>query len=276
MIVNLVFLFIIIFGSIISYFWFVNNFPAEQREFGFKEPVSPVMERITDFHDVLIWIYFGIPVFVVLLLVYASIRFHKKNNPIASNTTHNTWLEITWTAIPVLILIAIAIPSIKLLYYMDKAVDAEMTLKVVGYQWYWGYEYPDHDNISFESVMLQDDELKAGQKRLLETDNRVVLPVNTNIRVLITAADVIHSWAMPQFGVKTDAIPGRLNETWVNIQKEGVYYGQCSELCGANHGFMPIVVEAVSKEEFAKWIKKQQELASFSYKVKKLVTNYSY
>ena len=274
--VNIIFLFITIFGSLISYKLFVNSFPEEQRELGFKEAVSPVMEKISDFHDLLVWIYFGIPIFVVALLIYASIRFHKKNNPVASNTTHNTKLEIIWTTIPVLILIAIGIPSIKLLYYMDKAVDAEMTLKVVGYQWYWGYEYPDHDNISFDSVMIPDDELKPGQPRLLETDNRVVLPVNTDIRILITAADVIHSWAMPQFGVKRDAVPGRLNETWVNIQKEGVYYGQCSELCGAGHGFMPIVVEAVSKEEFKNWVNKQKEVSSFDYNIKKLATNFTY
>ncbi len=137
---------------------------------------------------------------------------------------------------------------------MDGAADAEMTVKAIGHQWYWSYEYPDHGNFTVDALMLQDDELKPGQLRLLETDNRVVLPIDTTIRVLVTADDVLHSWAVPAFGIKLDAVPGRLNETWVRIEREGVYYGQCSELCGVYHGFMPITIEAVSKQAFAAWV----------------------
>jgi cytochrome c oxidase subunit 2 len=161
---------------------------------------------------------------------------------------------VLWTVVPVIILVIIAVPSFKVLYYMDKTQDAEMTLKVTGRQWYWDYSYPDQGDIGFSSYMIPDEEIKPGQKRLLEVDNRIVLPIDTNIRILVTAGDVIHSWAMPALGIKKDAIPGRINETWARIDKEGVYYGQCSEICGTNHGFMPIAIEAVSKERFQQWV----------------------
>lgn len=227
---------------------------AKNWQLGLQEAASPIKERIDAFHNILLIVISAIVAFVTLLLAYVVIRFRAKANPEPSKTTHNTMLEVIWTAIPVLILVVIVIPSMKLLYYSDKAVNAEMTIKVTGYQWYWGYEYPDHGNFQFMSYILQEDELKEGQPRLLTTDTAVVVPVDTPIRVLVTAADVLHSWAVPALGVKMDAVPGRMNETWIQVNKEGVYYGQCSELCGTGHGFMPIMVKAVSKEEFASWV----------------------
>ncbi len=235
----------------------------EPWQLNFQPPASPVMERIDAFHDMLLVIIFGISFFVLGLLAYICIRFNEKANPKPSKFTHNTLLEVVWTTIPVLILITIAIPSFRLLYFMDKAEEPEMTLKVIGYQWYWGYEYPDHGNIAFDSYMIKDEDLKPGQPRLLATDTNVVLPVDTTVRVLITAADVIHAWAVPALGVKMDAVPGRLNETWLKITKPGMYYGQCSELCGVYHGFMPIAIEALPKDKFEQWVKrKKKELAN--------------
>jgi len=223
------------------------------------EGVTPVKTEVDAFHSMLLKIILGVAGFVMLLLLYVMIRFNSKTNPEPSTNTHNTMLEVVWTLVPVIILIVIAVPSFRLLYYMDRIEEADMTLKVTAYQWYWGYEYPDHGGISFEAVMKQESELEEGEPRLLTTDNAVVLPVDTNIRVLITAADVLHAWAMPAFGIKTDAVPGRMNETWVRIEKEGTYYGQCSELCGKDHGFMPIMVKAVSKAEFEEWVKSARE-----------------
>ncbi len=231
-------------------------------ELGFQPAATPVMERIESLHDLLLWIITLISVFVLALLAYACVRFRASRNPTPSRRTHNTLLEIAWTAIPVLILVVIAIPSFKLLYYMDKTNDADLTLKAIGHQWYWSYEYPDNGNFTFDANIVADADLKPGQPRLLTTDNEVVVPVQSNIRLLTTATDVIHSWAVPSFGVKMDAIPGRINETWFRVEQPGEYYGQCSELCGDLHGFMPIMVKAVSKEEFDAWVKKaQQEFA---------------
>ncbi|MFV9875701.1 MAG: cytochrome c oxidase subunit II [Rickettsiales endosymbiont of Dermacentor nuttalli] len=227
-----------------------------------QRAITPVMEELTKLNDYIHIVIACILVFVFVLLAYVCIRFSKKNNPIPSKTSHNTVLEIIWTSIPVLILITIVVPSLKTLHYADIVPDAEMNLKVVAHQWYWEYVYPDNDDLSFMSYMITDDQLKPGQKRLLDVDNRVVVPVNTNIKVLITSADVIHSWAVPAFGVKIDAVPGRTNESWMNIKEPGVYYGQCSELCGVNHGFMPIVVEAKTKEDYEQWL--QQAKTSFS------------
>ena len=231
----------------------------EPWQLGFQDPATPVMERLDSLHDLLLVIITLIVVFVVLLLGYVMVRFNAKRNPVPSKTSHNTLIEVTWTVVPILILVVIAVPSFKLLYFVDRITDAEMTIKAIGHQWYWSYEYSDYDDLTFDAVILEDHELGPGQPRLLETDVRVVLPTHTNIRVLITADDVLHSWAVPAFGVKTDAVPGRLNETWVRIQHEGVYYGQCSELCGVGHGYMPIAVEAVSREAFAAWIEKAKE-----------------
>lgn len=223
-------------------------------QLGFQEAATPVMERIDGFHDLLLVIITVIMLLVTALLVYVVVRFNEKANPVPSKTTHHTVLEVMWTVVPIMILVVIAIPSFRLLYYMDKTTTPGMTLKVVGSQWYWSYVYPDHGRIAFDSLIIPDDQLKPGQLRLLEVDNRVVVPVDTDIRVLLTSNSVLHSWAVPAFGVKIDTVPGRMSETWMRVTKPGVYYGQCSELCGINHGFMPIAVEAVSKAEFAKWV----------------------
>lgn len=225
---------------------------------GFQDAASPVMGQLSDFHNLLFFIITGICLLVLVLLLYVVLRFNQKANPTPTSTSHNTVIEIAWTVLPVLILLVIAIPSFRVLYFMERAEEAEMTLKVTGHQWYWNYEYADQDGIAFSSYMIPDDEIGPGQRRLLEVDERVVLPVDTDIRILVTAGDVIHSWAVPAFGIKTDAVPGRVNETWVRVEEEGVYYGQCSEICGTGHGFMPIAVEAVSKERFAQWVAEKQ------------------
>ena len=183
-----------------------------------------------------------------------SVRFNEKANPIPSKTTHNTLLEVAWTVVPIVILVVISVTSLKLLYFMDKTHNPEMTLKVIGHQWYWEYQYPEHDDLAFESYLIPEDELKEGEPRLLTVDNRLVLPVNKNIQVLVTAGDVLHSFAMPSLGVKKDAVPGRLNETWMRIDRPGIYRGQCSEICGTGHGYMPVVIEALSEDEFAAWV----------------------
>jgi cytochrome c oxidase subunit 2 len=224
-------------------------------QMGLQVPVTPVMEMLNDMHDDLLIITTAIAVFVMCLLGYVCFRFSAKRNPVPSKTSHNTLIEIIWTTIPVLILVVITIPALRTLYYMDKAEHADMTLKVVGYQWYWHYEYPDHQ-IGFDSYIKPDEEIDAskGEMRLLEVDNRIVIPVDTTVRVLVTAADVNHNFAMPAMGLKKDAIPGKLNETWFRATKEGTYRGQCSELCGVKHGFMPIVIDVVSKEKFDAWV----------------------
>ena len=226
---------------------------------GLQEAATPMKERMIDFHDNLLMpIITAISIFVLLLLLIVIIRFNSKVNPVPSKTTHNTMLEVIWTLVPVIILVLVAIPSMKMLYYVDRTTEATLTLKVIGNQWYWGYEYPDN-GVTFTSNIIKDkDGNFAGEPRLLQTDNPVVLPVNTKIKILTAANDVIHSWAVPSFGVKLDAVPGRINETWVEIDKEGTFYGQCSQLCGQNHAYMPIEVKAVSKEEFAKWVHGQK------------------
>ncbi|WP_207478041.1 cytochrome c oxidase subunit II [Arenibaculum pallidiluteum] len=223
-------------------------------QLGLQVSASPVKQQLADFHNLLLVIISLISLFVLALLVYVVLRFNAKRNPTPTRTSHNTVLEVLWTAVPVLILIIIAVPSFKVLYFMDRTEVAEMTIKVTGRQWYWDYEYPDQDGIAFSSYMIPEDEIKPGQRRLLEVDNRVVVPVGTNIRMLMSGGDVIHSWAMPALGVKMDAIPGRVNETWMRVEREGVYFGQCSEICGTGHAYMPIAVEAVSKERFDQWV----------------------
>lgn len=230
-------------------------------EVGLQPPASPAAERMDDFHTLLLWIIGAISAFVTLLLIYVVLRFNARVNPKPSTTTHNTLLEVVWTVLPIVILIVIAVPSFKLLYYADRTPNPEMTLKVTGYQWYWGYEYPDQEGLSFNAYMVPDKDIDAakGQVRLLSTDNPVVLPVETNIQILVTASDVIHSFAIPALGIKTDAVPGRTNETWVRITKPGVYFGQCSELCGKDHAYMPVEIHAVSKEDFQKWVAGKKE-----------------
>jgi len=228
-------------------------------QMGLQDAASPTMERISAFHDLLLVIITGITIFVLALLLYVMYRFSEKRNPTPSKTTHNTLIEVLWTTIPVVILVVIAIPSFKLLYYADRVEEADMTIKAIGRQWYWSYEYPDNGNFTFDAFLVADEDLEEGQLRLLETDNRVIVPVNTKIRLLITASDVLHSFALPALGVKLDAVPGRINETWMEVTREGTFYGQCSEICGTGHAFMPIVVEAVSKERFDAWVEQAKE-----------------
>lgn len=222
-------------------------------QFGFQESASDVMDQITSLHNLLLYVIFAVAALVAFLLLFTVYRFRAKRNPTPSTTSHNTLLEIIWTLIPVIILGIIAVPSFKLLHFMDKTKKADLTLKVIGHQWFWEYEYPDHQ-INFNSYMASYDQLKSKDLRLLEVDQKVILPIDTDIRILVTAADVLHSWAIPAYGLKQDAIPGRLREIRVRINKLGTVYGQCSELCGQGHGFMPIAIEAVTKESFKSWL----------------------
>ena len=246
------FLFLVFFNSANSSFASVNW------QMGFNESVTTVMSDIVHLHDrILLPIIVAISVFVLFLLLYSIFKFRASKNPIPSKTSHNTFIEIMWTVIPCLILIVIAVPSFRLLYKQDIVPKADVTIKATGYQWYWGYEYPDQ-NIAFDANMIDTKNLKSNQLRLLETDNHVVVPVNKVIKVLITANDVLHAWAVPSFGVKRDAVPGRINETWFKAEKEGVYYGQCSELCGSRHAFMPITVRVVSDKQYNEWLKESK------------------
>jgi cytochrome c oxidase subunit II len=228
-------------------------------EWNFQEPATPVMEEVVQLHDKLLWIIIIISVFVLGLLVVVMVRFNEKRNPTPSRTTHNAVLEVAWTVVPVLILLFIAfgppVSSFRLLYFSDRASDAAMTVKATGHQWYWAYEYPDNEGITVDANLNTE---APPELRLLDTDNHILVPVNTKVRLLVTAEDVIHAWAMPSFGVKLDAVPGRINETWFQVEREGAYYGQCSELCGNGHGYMPIVVEAVSKEKFDAWVQEKK------------------
>ena len=229
------------------------NQPKEW-QLGFQNPASDSMRDIVSFHNnLLLPIIIAISVFVLFLMLYACVRFRASANPNPSKRTHNVTVEILWTLIPCLILIVMAVPSFKILYKQDTIPKADLTIKAVGYQWYWGYEYPD-ENIIFDSYMIEEKDLRADQPRLLAVDNEVVVPVNKVVKVLITANDVLHAWALPAFGVKRDAVPGRINETWFKAEKEGTYYGQCSELCGIKHAFMPITVKVVSEEDYQEWL----------------------
>lgn len=223
-------------------------------QLGLQQSATPVMENIGWFHDFLLYIITAITLFVLLLLVIVMVRFNARSNPTPSKTTHNTLLEVVWTVVPVIILVAIAVPSFRLLFFQLNIPQADMTIKATGKQWFWSYAYPDHGGFEFDSLMLQDKDRKPDQPRLLAVDNEIVVPVNKTVRVQVTAADVIHAFAVPSFGVKIDAVPGRLNETWFKATREGVYYGQCSELCGKDHAFMPITVRVVSEKDFANWI----------------------
>ncbi|MBC7576277.1 cytochrome c oxidase subunit II [Tardiphaga sp.] len=218
-------------------------------EYKLQAAATPVMENITWFHNFLLWLITGITLFVLVLLILVVVKFNHKSNPVPSKTTHNTLIEVAWTLIPVLILVAVAVPSFRLLFLELDIPKADLTIKATGKQWYWTYSYPDNGPFEFDSLLAADK-----MPRLLAVDNEVVVPVNKVVRVQTTAADVIHSFAMPSFGIKIDAIPGRLNETWFKATKEGMYYGQCSELCGKDHAFMPIAIRVVSDQEFAAWI----------------------
>ena len=235
-----------------------------QWELGLQQSGSPVMDDVVWFHSFLLWIITAIVALVLVLLVVVMVRFNARANPTPSRTTHNTLLEVAWTVVPVMILVAIAVPSFRILFFQVNTPKADLTVKATGKQWYWSYAYPDNGAFEFDSLMLQDNERKAGQPRLLAVDNEVVVPVNKNIRVQVTAADVIHSFAVPSFGIKIDAVPGRLNEIWFRATREGVYYGQCSELCGKDHAYMPITVRVVNDRDYAAWL--DQAKKKFAYR----------
>ena len=254
---------------------------AVDKQMGFQEPATEIMRRITELHDWLLIMCVVVTLFVFALLGWCIIRYNHKRNPTPAKFSHNTLIEIIWTAVPIFILVAIAIPSFRLLYYQDVIPEADMSINITGHQWYWSYEYPDYDGISFDANMMpaawfennldqatQDDKTAAIQDiqrmldmpempevyRLLEADTRVVVPVNKTVKIVVTADDVIHAWSIPAFGVKVDTVPGRTNEKWFHAEETGTYYGQCSELCGIYHAFMPIVVEVVTEEEFEAWL----------------------
>jgi cytochrome c oxidase subunit 2 len=234
---------------------------AEPWQLGFQDPATPIMEGIINFHNHIMFFLTAIGVMVFWLLARCLIIYNAETNTDKiDNFTHATTVEIVWTIVPAIILMIIAVPSFALLYSMDEMLDPAVTLKVVGHQWYWSYEYSDYatleggESLNFDAYMIATEDLTHGSFRLLEVDNRVILPVNTHIRVLVTAADVLHSWAVPSFGIKVDACPGRLSQASLFIKREGTYYGQCSEICGVNHGFMPIVVKGVSVDNFVTWI----------------------
>jgi cytochrome c oxidase subunit 2 len=218
-------------------------------EYTLQESASPVMDNIIWFHNMLLWIITIITLFVLALLIIVVVKFNARSNPIPSRTTHNTLIEVAWTLIPVLILVTIAVPSFRLLFEELDIPKADLTIKATGKQWYWSYAYPDNGKFEFDSLLAQDK-----KPRLLGVDNEMVVPVNKVVRIQTTGADVIHSFAMPAFGIKIDAIPGRLNETWFKATKLGMFYGQCSELCGKDHAFMPIAVRVVNDQEFAAWV----------------------
>lgn len=247
----------------------------------FQGSVTETMDKITDFHDgILMPIIVVITLFVLALLAIVMFKFRESANPTPSKTTHNVFIEIVWTVVPIAILVLIAVPSFRLLYFQDVQPEADMVIQATGNQWYWSYEYLDEDGLSFDSTMIPSsywtdpskkadmEKAKADIKRmvgnpsdlqmhrLLETDTRLVVPVNTTVKLIVTASDVLHAWTIPSFGVKIDAVPGRANQTWFNAREIGTYFGQCSELCGPYHSFMPIAVEVVSKEDYAAWLQR--------------------
>jgi cytochrome c oxidase subunit 2 len=228
-------------------------------QLGMQQSVTPVMDNIIWFHDYLLYFIGAITAFVLALLVIVIVRFNARANPVPSRTTHNTLIEVLWTFIPIVILMFIAVPSFKLLFLQLNIPPADITVKATGKQWYWSYSYPDNGKFEFDSLMLKAGELKQDQPRLLAVDNEMVVPVNINVHVLTTGADVIHSFAVPSFGIKIDAIPGRINETWFKATREGVYYGQCSELCGKDHAYMPIAVRVVSEQAFTAWVEESKK-----------------
>ncbi len=232
---------------------------AEPWQMNLQEPHSSLMEQMVAFHDFLLYIIFGISIFVLGLLLFTIARFNEKRNPTPSKTTHNTMIEVLWSVIPIFILVVIGLFSLPLLFRSDDTVNADLTVKVIGRQWYWSFEYPDHGDFTFDAFLIPDDEIKPDQVRLLSTDENLVLPVGKKIRVLVTSSDVLHAFAMPALGMKTDAVPGRTNEIWFDINEPGMYYGQCSELCGSGHAFMPIAIQAVTQAEFDAWVAEARE-----------------
>jgi len=236
-------------------------------QMNFPQSYGPLMDKVAWLHDLLLIIITVISLFVLGLLLYAMWRFHASRNPVATTTTHHTGLEIAWTVVPILILVLIAVPSFRLLYYAESPPDAAMTVKVTGHQWYWTYEYPDHGNLTLDSRMLAEADrakTKPNQPRLMAVDDEMVVPVNTVIRIIGTAADSMHGWTVPGFGIKKTVIPGRLNEGWISVRQEGLYFGQCSQICGNGHSYMPIAVRAVSKADFDKWVADRKKAAGIA------------
>jgi cytochrome c oxidase subunit 2 len=223
-------------------------------EIGMQPAFGPLKAAQIELHNLVLVIITLITLFVAALLIWVMWRYSAKRHPVPTRTSHNTVIEILWTVIPVLILVVMAIPSFRLVYYEDRTRDPELTIKVTGHQWYWEYTYPDNNNIDFTSYIIPDDQLKPGQRRLLEVDNELVVPVGKNIRVLQTSGDVIHSWFIPALGVQRYAIPGRTIETWFKVDRPAIIYGQCNQICGTNHSRMPIVVRAVPEQEFNAWL----------------------
>jgi cytochrome c oxidase subunit II len=225
-------------------------------ETGMQGMVTEVGRDLSNFHTYLVWLVTAVSLFVLALIVVIVVRFNETKNPVPSRTTHNTLLEVAWTIVPVLILVAIAIPSFRLLRLQLIMPTADIVVKATGYAWYWGYEYPADQGggFKFDSNMIETKDLKPDQPRLLTVDNEMVVPINKTVKVQVTAADVLHSFAMPSFGIKVDAVPGRLNETWFRAEAEGVYHGQCSELCGNGHPYMPITIRVVSEQQYAAWL----------------------
>jgi cytochrome c oxidase subunit 2 len=246
-------------NELINFFFSFCDAP-EPWQMGLQDPATPAVEGMIFFHDYLMLFLIIIGLFVIWMLYVVIISFNEKSNAVSEKFTHSSVLEIVWTILPALVLLLIAIPSFTLLYSLDELIDPVVTLKIVGHQWYWSYEYSDYatldggESLNFDSYLVNVDDLTTGAFRLLEVDNRVILPINTHIRLLITSADVLHSWAVPSFGIKVDACPGRLSQASLFLKREGVYYGQCSEICGVNHGFMPIVVKGVPVNTFITWI----------------------
>ena len=230
-------------------------------QMGLQASASPVRDRIDFLHNVILLpIITVISIFVLVLLLYVIVRFSAKRHPTPSKTSHNTVLEVIWTTVPILILAVIFIPSMKLLYYVDRLQKADMTVKITGHQWYWSYEYPDYKDVGFDSTMMpQEDARKAHLPALLEVDNPIVVPVGAKVRLLVTGTDVIHSWFVPSVGVQEYAIIGRTNESWMQLERPGTYYGQCNQICGLNHPFMPIEIKAVAKTKFDQWTACQQK-----------------
>jgi cytochrome c oxidase subunit 2 len=228
---------------------------ATPGQMGFQEGVTSLAAEIHSFHDLLLWMCVIISLFVLALLVYVMVRFNEKANPVPSRTTHSTVLEVAWTIIPVLILVVMAIPSFRILTHQLTLPEADLTIKVTGKQWYWSYDYPkDQGDVGFDSILKTGADLKADDIRLLSVDNEAVVPVNKIVRMQVTGADVIHSFVVPAFGIRIDAVPGRLNETWFKAEREGLYYGQCSKLCGKDHAYMPIAVRVVSDQQYQAWV----------------------
>jgi cytochrome c oxidase subunit II len=231
-------------------------------EMGMQRSYGPIKDRVIELHNLVLVIITVITLFVGGLLLWVSWRYNAKRNPVPSQTSHNTILEIAWTVIPVLILVVIAIPSFRLIYYQDRTPDPDMTIKVTGHQWYWEYTYPDQGNLDIESRYIHDEDLKPGQLRLLTVDNQLVIPVGKKIRILTTSSDVIHSFFIPAFGVQRYAIPGRIIETWMEADQVGTFYGECNQICGQDHSRMPIAVKAVSEADFKAWVDEAKKSAS--------------